>query len=313
MREKGFIRAHSVLSAIVLVVLIGGPVGCASGWFAHQTLSESDEHHALVSRILQSRKESSLVAWGGQRIGDKSTREAIGDRVTLLVRGQAAITFRNVELNDEGQATSFSTSVKFDRVENPHSSYGSATAITDDGYFLTSAHVISEEFLFLIGLDETMTSPGAFRARIVWNGSGSPESAEPDLALLHAPVRLLGHFPLESGAEPAPGTLIITAGFGVGSRSQAGGKILGFGPWETSKSGARWRDLIHDAPVGGGDSGGVVANAEGRLLGITEEIHAHRHLRLFGRDFLTDYHATAVSPDPEWLRQLIQKDRAQSL
>jgi len=134
---------------------------------------------------------------------------------------------------------------------------GSGVVVSVDGLVLTNAHVVegsSEVRIRVLAGDEV-------EARVVAVDEAS------DLALLRARGGSFHPIPF-ADRPPDPGT----PAFVVGDRDDAGPAVVPgrIGTHARVRVGARplefWREV--DAPVGPGDSGGALLDAEGNLLGI---------------------------------------------
>jgi hypothetical protein len=152
------------------------------------------------------------------------------------------------------------------------------------------------------------------QTRIVWRGR--EEIGEPDLALIYAPLSSDEVFTMSGFPAPEKGAPVFTAGFGSRAASglkagASGGHVVNAGPVKESPSGARWRRITHNAPLAPGDSGGPLINEKGELLGINTELDGGSLVFLTRRPSLWFYKASAVSPDANWIRSLIEKDSAQ--
>lgn len=140
---------------------------------------------------------------------------------------------------------------------------GSATPISEDGYFLTADHVILERandnILLCYGERNVWR-----RARIVWRDRNA------DLVLLHAPMQTPGFFRWASPNEWVPaGSRIFHAGIVTGQGALAGSLLTDLKPqhaWTGSN------EFKIDVKLQPGDSGGAVLDANGRLLGINTAV-----------------------------------------
>jgi S1-C subfamily serine protease len=142
---------------------------------------------------------------------------------------------------------------------------GSATPISQDGYFLTADHVLSRAdgrriYVIYGGGGPLKSLP----ARVVWR------SEKADIALLHvdSPTPLHYQFSPPSRWLP-PGTPVMHGGIATGFSSDPG--LLGTPlPPEGLLTGSRKFKI--DIPLQPGDSGGPVVDAQGRLIGINSAV-----------------------------------------
>jgi S1-C subfamily serine protease len=178
---------------------------------------------------------------------------------------------------------------------------GCAVAIDGRGYFLTAAHCLKHEFVYLL-LNEAQTT-WALRARVVWQGNR--RKGQPDLAVLH--VRR----PLKHTFDWADEIRVDESAMAVGLSwakkelrgfTLLGGKVLGC----RESVGEEGRRLIaNDVPLQSGDSGGPLVDAEGRLIGINTEATPPFVHWLLPSQVLP---MVAERPNPKWLGELIQDD-----
>lgn len=142
---------------------------------------------------------------------------------------------------------------------------GSATPITQDGYFLTADHVLSDSKgrnVFLIYGQGGRMTPA--KARVVWR------SETADLAILHIPVKTPYYY---QWTPPdrwlAEGNGVIHGGIATGYKSGDGKLGTALAP-ESALTGNRRFKI--DIPLQPGDSGGPVVDAYGRLVGINSAV-----------------------------------------
>ncbi len=282
-------------------------IACAisSGLLSSCTTPDRSIVEASALSILDSRKEASLGTWSKKTIGPQKAREFAENRTSPLIAGQAVITFEEVTVDDESNTITGQINVKGS--EKSDLSFSTASAITNDGYYLTAAHCVQEKPIYLFAGNPS--GPQKVKARTVWSGPAD-DASKPDLALIHAPIKPVYFFELASPDEAATGTRVITAGYGGLHPNQAGGKVMRRSPWKTLEGGIRWREIYHNAPIVQGDSGGPLVNARGKLLGINSEV-GFGFAQVLGRDVMHSYRCVAICPDPEWIKALIAQDRAQ--
>lgn len=253
---------------------------------------------ASVLRVLNARKGDSARHWKGRRIGDEEAMAYVARRRALLVEGNATLSFHNMLIDREKGVVSATMKIK--PRNDSGFAVGTACAISRDGYYLTAAHCVESEPAHLLVGDEKGFHKA--RVRLVWKGS----QEDPDLALIHAPVTCEQFFPLASPEAISPGVRVLTDGFSSLKSNPAGGKILRRGAGKDS----RWLEFQHDAPFVMGDSGGPVMDESGRLLGVSSAILLDGFHRVAGRPILSGYRCRAFGADPDWIRDLIAKDRA---
>jgi S1-C subfamily serine protease len=171
---------------------------------------------------------------------------------------------------------------------------GFATAISGDGYFLTAAHCVPREPVFLI-----IRSPAwmnVIPARVVW--SPMPGSAF-DIAILKVNVTIPWAFDPADVPQFHADDDIVT----IGANGLAGGKILGLSATRVPATAHNPATLAvyHTAPLAFGDSGGPLTTADGKLIGI--EVLARGA-------FIGPMEGIALRPDVNWVERMILEDRA---
>ncbi len=293
-------RGTRVLLAVLCLGLGLSLSGCA--------VPDGEEANAAALALLSARKDRVKPGWRNRRIGKETVREYAQNRANPLVEGEVSLTLSGIQKNvEEGKIT-----VQVEAEGKGVSGWGTACAITEDGYFLTAAHCVEKSPVYIICGNENGAE--VVRARVVWVSPAKVpiyDPDEPDLALIHVQLRPEWKFPLARPDEISPGTRVVIAGYGGLNQNQAYGRVLDRSPWKTSKtSGARWIEVIHSAPLIQGDSGGPAADTHGRLLGINSA-GSFRVFRFLGQKHLRGYRCLTVCPDPEWIRELIEKDRAE--
>ena len=137
---------------------------------------------------------------------------------------------------------------------------GSASVITDEGHLLTSAHVVtgarSVEAAFLDGT--------VVRADVAGTDPLS------DLAVLHARDDVPAPLPLGDAAGLRVGQLVIALGNPLGlAGSVTAGIVSALGRSLPTASGRVVDEVIQtDAALNPGNSGGVLADGAGRMVGV---------------------------------------------
>jgi serine protease Do len=134
---------------------------------------------------------------------------------------------------------------------------GSGVIVSQDGYILTNAHVVSGAQQLTVTLLDGRT----FKGRVV--------GADPvtDLAVVKIPASALPAAPLGDSSTLQPGDWAIAIGnpYGLNFTVTAGvisamGRTLPDGPEETF--------IQTDAPINPGNSGGPLVDTDGRVIGI---------------------------------------------
>ncbi len=145
---------------------------------------------------------------------------------------------------------------------------GSAVVITPDGYLLSNHHVVDgarEVRVRAPAGDSTV-------ARVVGSDAAT------DLALLHAdPVAMAAPAPGELAAGPVrPGQLVVAIGNPLGfSSTVSAGVVSALGRSLRGKDGRLIDGIVqHTAPLNPGNSGGPLADSQGRIVGINTAIIA---------------------------------------
>lgn len=174
---------------------------------------------------------------------------------------------------------------------------GSATPISQDGYFITANHVLARAggnhvFIIYANGNKTITS----RARIVWR------SDKDDVAILHIPAKTPYYyqwsesdFPMILGHSVMQGGVVTGANRGQGkvmSKIKSDGLM--------AKSGTFHMDM----KLQPGDSGGPIVDVDGHLVGINAKV-----------EFLTSLQteifieSEAIRPNIGGIQAVIDRDR----
>ena len=90
--------------------------------------------------------------------------------------------------------------------------------------------------------------------------------------------------------------------------------------YETLGSSPPYTAVRHDSPIAWGDSGGAVVDRNGDLIGVNSIIsfpvsNWRAFVSILGLAIRIDPQqltATAIMPDPEWLQEVIEQDRAKA-
>ena len=279
---------------------------CAALWLAaffsacSQFENASPQERAMAGAILNSRRAESLREWQGMTIEGLPVLAYSLQRTAMVLPPGVHLDQRAVRRGNDVRVE-----MKFTGGKNGLYA-ASAAALTGDGYFLTAAHCLEQGACTMVAL----TREGTLKvvpARVVW--SGRQERGRPDIGLVHAAVSPAGTMSLSPSATEARGTRIFTSGFGARGPGGSGGRVVFAGELQVRDTGARWREVFHDAPLAPGDSGGPLMDAQGRLLGVNTQIRG-KWERLEKAVALTNYTGVAVCPDAAWIQSLIARDRA---
>ena len=141
---------------------------------------------------------------------------------------------------------------------------GSASVITVDGYLLTSAHVVrganTAQALFSDGTEVTVDVVGR-----------DPLS---DLAVLHARAEVPAPIELGDAAGLRVGQLVVALGNPLGlAGSVTAGIVSALGRSLPTAAGRVVDEVIQtDAALNPGNSGGVLADTHGRMIGVNTAV-----------------------------------------
>jgi S1-C subfamily serine protease len=178
---------------------------------------------------------------------------------------------------------------------------GTAAVLTRDGYLLTAAHCAATPNLTVIPARvEGAPAVGALRPRVVWFGkSGDPLT---DLAILKVDAPFPEAFEWSDDHALSRRSAVALAGIDLAryrlAFSYAAGRVID-PAWMTA-DGPPIHAVTHDAPLRRGDSGGPLVTTDGRLAAINVAVR-------FG---LGPQFSVSLRPDPEWVREIVARDRA---
>jgi S1-C subfamily serine protease len=172
---------------------------------------------------------------------------------------------------------------------------GSAAAVDAGGYFLTAAHCLHRQPVFLV--ISTSSGPRGVLCRVVWRPPPTDENLC-DMALLKIDVPLEHAFAMAQNAQINPGLSVVTSG----GNGEAGGQVLSIAPGNSFKiqNLPPTYTVIHDIPLAQGDSGGPLTTLDGKLIGI--------QVLAIGI-YLGPRQGIALRPDPAWLHRQMDQDR----
>ena len=143
---------------------------------------------------------------------------------------------------------------------------GAAIAWGEDGLFVTSAHVIQSPRMTVVTPDGRRV-PG----ELVW------QERRRDVALVRAPGAEMPPVRIADPSAMRPGSLVVAIGHPFGLVDAVSTGVLqsvGELPLELDFAGSRLRWVQADVRLGPGNSGGPLADADGRVIGIAAMIVA---------------------------------------
>ena len=169
---------------------------------------------------------------------------------------------------------------------------GCATAVDARGYYLTAAHVVGTDPLWVIvGGGESPARP----ARVVYRGD-----ADFDVAVLSVGRPIDGAFRWAAAGEPGVGSAVVEVGpTDLTDAGRIGMQVFAGRVEATAREAGvdgRYELVDTSLPARPGDSGGPVLTPAGSLVAIMVR----------GHPFSTT--TTALRPDPAWLRDVIDGD-----
>ncbi len=141
---------------------------------------------------------------------------------------------------------------------------GSASVITSDGFLLTSAHVVAGAET----ADAAFADGTRMRADVVGRDPLS------DLAVLHARADVPAPVPLGDAARLRVGQLVVALGNPLGlAGSVTAGIVSALGRSLPTGNGRVVDEVIQtDAALNPGNSGGVLADSTGRMVGVNTAV-----------------------------------------
>jgi len=245
-KKKGGLNPLMVIAPIVAVVLI-----------------------ALVAIV--------VVARSGSKDAASSTTTAPGSDLTALKKGTVRIEV-NLQLSSE-QRRRVQQAKKDKGTPNAPDMFGSGTIISADGLVLTNAHVAVPD-----QMSGTEEMPPVDTIKVVRNPEGSDEQltetedaelvvADPKLDL--AVIRITGAqnlpaIPIGNDANIKAGDELVILGFpgtaDTNSVTVTAGKVSSFVPDKKLGVDRAW--INTDAKVEQGNSGGLAASRDGKIVGV---------------------------------------------
>ncbi len=141
---------------------------------------------------------------------------------------------------------------------------GSASVLTSDGYLLTSAHVVEGASQATVAFTDGTETTGEVVGR-------DPLS---DLAVLRARGDVPAPVPLGDAGQLQVGQLVVALGNPLGlAGSVTAGIVSGLGRSLPTRQGRVVDEVIQtDAALNPGNSGGVLADSRGRMVGVNTAV-----------------------------------------
>ncbi len=251
---------------------------------------------AVIARIekkQRARTDSSLDEWRERRIGRTDALSYVNRRTAWLLIGA-----KNVMVKGSGDGWIVSA-------DGAQGGWGSAAAVTPDGYFLTSAHCVDPKAPITLVAWTGENRLARASARVVWRGKAEGD----DIALIKADIDTPYFFPLAAKSTAQPHDAVLMSGFGAPNPHQGGGRIIAIEATQRNDRGASWRTILHSTPMVRGDSGSPLVDARGRLVGINSTILAEYRRLPVGFLVDNDIRTASISLDPAWIRRQIARDR----
>jgi S1-C subfamily serine protease len=233
-------------------------------------------------------KEASFQAFVAVKVGRVSLRDFIEERTAILVAGAEP---GDVEVHDNQigvRLKPLSPDGKMD--------FASASALSEDGYYLTAGHCVHRRPVFLIV--PTNEGPRTFMARVVWQPPQDFEYCDLAVLKVNPGGSELANFDLAADSDVTVGDAVVT----TGANGEAAGHLLRAITNDADPAHGLpvFYALIHDAPLTRGDSGGPMTTLDGKLIGVQVLVRGF---------YIGPSQAIALRPDSHWLVDIIHADR----
>lgn len=283
----------------------------------------TSQTRAQVQNLMADRKESSLKGWENTLLGGDPLVETVGEMTALVLRNFESVSVEGENENFNLEAITHSDGAGF----------ASATPISRDGYFLTAGHVVRDAPSLTLVLvrrqEDGSPKMQSIPAQVVWKTDSSvnaeSNARDPDIAIIHAETNPIRSFAIAS-APPRINDSIVVSGWPLqhfdtfyGGARLAAGRILSVERHDPHESRPPVIVVRHNAPLVSGDSGGPVLNRNGDLIGVNStgrvslSIWQRIKIRLGfepARSEKIEYYNLAIMPDQNWLREIMNKNRA---
>lgn len=237
---------------------------------------------------------ASFAPYADTRIAGEPVPAFLFARVAFLISGAEVKTEKAIDGQIAGAELI---------VGNPdHLAFGSATPIDRRGYFLTAAHCVANEPVYLMSTG-TNGQKSVARASVVWRAPGGKDELDLAVLRIEQPVEwTLEWDPIYHRSEA-----VVFAGLNYDKLQNydfgcAAGRItrIDLRPKATPP----FEYIYHQAPVHGGDSGGPLTTPDGKLIAINT---GGGSIRLGPFSYFV---GRAERPDLGWLQRLINADCA---
>ncbi len=245
-------------------------------------------------------REASFAPHEGRKIGGVAVREFVLLRSAILLTGD------QIEVVDpDSEAGSGEARFKF-RLPPDDAGFdiGTAAAVDRRGYLVTAGHCVSGRDDVYVVFPTSDRSLRIEKARVVWARTPFAVGGF-DFALLRVSSSLESVFQWAPGSEV--GTAVVSAGASpLPTESKQEPFKLGLAPFggtfvravDKRFRGVPYRIVVHDSPVGEGNSGGPLVDGRGRLIAV----HSGIRFRIGSKE------CYAVRPDLDWLADTIERD-----
>jgi len=242
----------------------------------------------------QEEKNASFRRFQSRSINGSSVVDFLDERTSILYIGAEPTTV----------PVGHDVGINLEPVAKDGRGVGSASPVSADGYFLTAAHCVVGQPLYLISPTSAgpQFAPGRkvwiaphviSPARIVW----SSRANGCEIAIIKADIALASYFSIAASGEVSVGQDVIATGV----NGPAGGKITSVGVFYHWAGAPICHVITDDVPTTHGDSGGPLATLSGKLIGY----------EVWSREGIWGpAQGIAICPDAAWVDRIIAADRA---
>ncbi len=175
------------------------------------------------------------------------------------------------------------------------SGFGSCAPVTQDGYFVTAAHVLAHEdsYVLYATSNQQKTYIDYAPIRVVYRNNAA------DVAIVKAKISTPRYLRFRYD-DLAPGETLFAGGW---MHERAGGQFLQYNTVNSDSSGTLFRKVVTTLPMLKGDSGSPLIDRHGRLCGVLSTMRLGVVIKMKPK-------STAVQMTPKEVERIIREDRA---